>query len=238
MTAQRPRASSSGSRRAPSGDYHCLNLLNARGRLRRVHGRGDDHGRRRGDLLNARGRLRRVHYKGILVSASVAILLNARGRLRRVHFIDQVLTLGADPCSTPEGVFVGFTLGARRIARNYRVLLNARGRLRRVHLDHRLDPWGLYACSTPEGVFVGFTPLDDAAGLVEEAAQRPRASSSGSRRLHRPVPGQLALLNARGRLRRVHQLAKLWRDELEVCSTPEGVFVGFTGAGPRRTPAA
>ena len=183
-SAQRPRASSSGSRLGPGHRVHLVILLNARGRLRRVHV-GDQRARSgREELLNARGRLRRVHRRGGCGPP------RARG------------------CSTPEGVFVGFTsfrasrrasgLSAQRPrasssgsrgpgrgrGRRGR-LLNARGRLRRVHAGRRPRRRG--SCT----------------------AQRPRASSSGSR----PEPlrfGPLRqLLNARGRLRRVHVIGAL-----------------------------
>ena len=155
-------------------------------------------------------------------------LLNARGRLRRVHTrrsqrIFEASTSAQRPRASSSG--------SRRTARSWRRrrwLLNARGRLRRVHARVVRTARAMRSCSTPEGVFVGFTRLPGRRGRAALAAQRPRASSSGSRVQRDVQVRQGRLLNARGRLRRVHILVTFPDLVNNNCSTPEGVFVGFT----------
>ena len=131
-SAQRPRASSSGSPRGTSA---------SRGRSRRAQrprasssGSQGDRPRRQGDVF----------------------VLNARGRHRRGHIVLRYQELAADLCSTPEGVIVGVTrfrpgpsAGPRCAQRprasssgsprdhhrhaRIRWVLNARGRHRRGH---------------------------------------------------------------------------------------------------------
>ena len=131
------------------------------------------------------------------------ILLNARGRLCRVH-MPRWLSPTAPASAQRPGASLSGSLLADRLASPWLTLLNARGRLCRVHRTSA-EVWGVFS-----------------------AAQRPGASLSGS---HRSVTRTLRsndLLNARGRLCRVHkggvrQVAPCW-----LCSTPGGVFVGFT----------
>ena len=181
--AQRPRASSSGSPRGPVPPPRPLRLLNARGRHRRVHpGRPGGLGPAQG-LLNARGRHRRVH--------------PSRGRSRWPGRAAQ------RPRASSSG-------SLRRNVRppDREPLLNARGRHRRVHPARQGRPARPRAnCSTPEGVIVGFTPRTWGSPGPTAPAQRPRASSSGSRRSSARPAGRPGLLNARGRHRRVHAMA-------------------------------
>ena len=213
-------------------------------------------------------------------------LLNARGRHRRVHILATLATITLVACSTPEGVIVGFTaitpvltklagvwlpaqrprasssgsLGDVLVMHAERILLNARGRHRRVH-EHVQAPLTVTIdCSTPEGVIVGFTarprnvrPHQEAAQrprasssgspsaasalrCASAAAQRPRASSSGSRPARRRQGADRHLLNARGRHRRVHAIELADEISEDDCSTPEGVIVGFTSAVPPDAP--
>ena len=261
-------------------------LLNARGRLRRVHpGRPDD-GRGDQRLLNARGRLRRVHQtpepgehrqgeaaqrprasssgsrRGTRRSGGRRRLLNARGRLRRVH--ERVIRGDGEviACSTPEGVFVGFTSWTGR--RSWPPAAAQRPRASSSGSPVQGgDPGGPVDCSTPEGVFVGFTAntASFCRGLI--GCSTPEGVFVGFtllrhpggdgelllnargrlRRVHRPGGAhggrRPRLLNARGRLRRVHPAAL--RPEggaVAPCSTPEGVFVGFTRSAPVRSASA
>ena len=138
-------------------------------------------------------------------------------------------------CSTPEGVIVGFTRVAA-LGRGVAELLNARGRHRRVHLMVALRTAGSRICSTPEGVIVGFTRCRCCRRGPTRPAQRPRASSSGSPRLPRTARDRETLLNARGRHRRVHHGFRPGLAHQSVCSTPEGVIVGFTPRQVRLIP--
>ena len=156
-------------------------------------------------------------------------------------------------CSTPGGVFVGFTRRSTQAPPGGPSLLNARGRLCRVHSLGVFVKHPDHACSTPGGVFVGFTrgrtaspgaggKLLNARGrlcrvhtrsrrpirLRPASAQRPGASLSGSQ-LCVDLPVRLRrLLNARGRLCRVHSGSGRASGASSGCSTPGGVFVGFT----------
>ena len=204
LAAQRPRASSSGSRRPPAAPPVGAGLCSTPegvfvGFTVRI--------RYSPAKLNAAQRPR-ASSSGSLnpdaVTAFIRLLLNARGRLRRVH----------RPPPRPSG--------------SGPLLLNARGRLRRVHEAIAEKQRQYYNCSTPEGVFVGFTAASRSRRIAQMAAQRPRASSSGSLDHSGPPCPPFRLLNARGRLRRVHPLVAGALGQGVGCSTPEGVFVGFT----------
>ena len=179
-------------------------------------------------LLNARGRLCRVHESAPERSSARRQLLNARGRLCRVHSRRSDSSRITPPCSTPGGVFVGFTpaissaRGSTKSAQRPGAslsgshaggagpdrrteLLNARGRLCRVHSGGSRPRKQPSCCSTPGGVFVGFTINSNSRPTRPGPAQRPGASLSGS-----PVPGACGLAPN------------------PICSTPGGVFVGFT----------
>ncbi len=165
-----------------------------------------------------------------------AILLNARKRRCRVHdggAGDLDLRRG---CSTLESVVVGFTLVSI---------------VRESYWDH---------CSTLESVVVGFTPYGQSnesydRGLLNArkrrcrvhpapesgpqpeaiAAQRSKASLSGSPEdpSDRSCPPKL--LNARKRRCRVHHAFRRVAPRPHACSTLESVVVGFTGLLLRRS---
>ena len=88
----------------------------------------------------------------------------------------------SEDCSTPGGVFVGFTTEVVTVTGVAVTLLNARGRLCRVHQKKKRLLLPKIDCSTPGGVFVGFTPRSKPGPFDPESAQRPGASLSGSRR--------------------------------------------------------
>ena len=192
-TAQRPKASSSGS---PSGAVdsrsHDAVLLNARRRHRLVHAAAGASGRRprtaqrpKASSSGSRAAIGDGRWMRRRAQRPKASSSGSRGVRRR-------RASRASSCSTPEGVIVWFT--ARR----------------------RGDRTAGDVCSTPEGVIVWFTSASvDAVGRLDDAAQRPKASSSGSR------------------VRRCAEAARAI-----VCSTPEGVIVWFTRAlGDRATAA-
>ena len=131
-------------------------------------------------LLNARGRLCRVHFEVEVEVGCEGSLLNARGRLCRVHLATSSGLTQSNLCSTPGGVFVGFTATLH----NFKGLTSC--------------------CSTPGGVFVGFTLVPGVVPIAPTAAQRPGASLSGSPRRRVSFEPKDQLLNARGRLCRVH----------------------------------
>ena len=121
-----------------------------------------------------------------------------------------------EKCSTPEGVIVAITPKRRSLRRQCRAdpVLNARRRHRRDHdgpLAFRGEQVAARAsCSTPEGVIVAIATAVHHADVdpVEVGrAQRPKASSSRSRR-----QGGLEVDTGSSLL----------------CSTPEGVIVAIT----------
>ncbi len=80
-------------------------------------------------------------------------------------------------------------------------------------------------CSTPAGVIVFGTALDSSVKNSTTSAQRPRASSSLARS-RRPSRGAgCRLLNARGRHRLWHLMARRLGFQPNNCSTPAGVIV-------------
>ena len=218
------------------GHHRVQELLNARGRHRRVHPQAPGRVGRAGSCSTPEGVIvgftrrrfwsRSAHATAqrprasssgsrdrVEIRRGMAELLNARGRHRRVH-IPGAGGRAREPsiCSTPEGVIVGFTLTPRGPSPRA-VLLNARGRHRRVHAAGPLHLGGILGCSTPEGVIVGFTARSC-------ARRRPRR-----------------LLNARGRHRRVHGGDPVGGGAVAgPCSTPEGVIVGFTPATVSKWP--
>ena len=178
-------------------------------------------------MLNARGRLCRVHNVLRSVYGDELMLLNARGRLCRVHSLVGEFVPAKYACSTPGGVFVGFTLNntllPSQLSAAQRPGASLSGSLDLVWLEGATS-----RCSTPGGVFVGFTRTWFSDPKCVVAAQRPGASLSGSPPRRRRQRRGRDLLNARGRLCRVHELSRRDRDEGVACSTPGGVFVGFT----------
>ena len=95
----------------------------------------------------------------------------------------------------------------RRSGRNLpgeEYLLNARRGNRRDHSIERGDTFRAECCSTPEGVIVGITTSQMTFGPSPKSAQRPKASSSGSRAGKLARRYKLELLNARRRHRRDH----------------------------------
>ncbi len=179
-------------------------------------------------LLNARKRRCRVHDRRCGRRHRRDLLLNARKRRCRVH-------------NTTETCFVA----TKR-------LLNARKRRCRVHsLAFAARRLGL-ACSTLESVVVGFTsasPLIRSSGVAaqrskaslsgsrgvpaglsrrQEAAQRSKASLSGSLELAPIDVARVKLLNARKRRCRVHHPRASFGGVVNGCSTLESVVVGFT----------
>ncbi len=187
----------------------------------------------------------------------------------------QVALARADRCSTLESVVVGFTR-SRTPQPIDRSLLNARKRRCRVHSILGATIPGLTNCSTLESVVVGFTsatsispsrpprllnarkrrcrvhPSETPATRPETAAQRSKASLSGSRESARfslpsksacstlesvvvgftpkvdAPPGRHRLLNARKRRCRVHACVGGESLRRSDCSTLESVVVGFT----------
>ena len=202
--AQRPKASSSGS---PVTTRFAGNLT-----IGAQRPKASSSGSRRHDgplspreaVLNARRRHRRVHHPECCP-------VRARCGAQRPKASSSgsprtpVPALMQEACSTPEGVIVGFTHGADSV-------------------------WQFgQMCSTPEGVIVGFTRTRWRGPPPDCSAQRPKASSSGSHRVHERVRGSCRVLNARRRHRRVHAKAGPGVRRVIECSTPEGVIVGFTG---------
>ncbi len=202
-TAQRSKASLSGS--LPFGAIRLFGqmLLNARKRRCRVHIRPmspslglssaqrskaslsgshhDDQAADRPDhLLNARKRRCRVH-RGIPPGGPrTRSLLNARKRRCRVHVIVDPI---ADRETTAQRSKASLS-GSHKpgsSSDNHDDLLNARKRRCRVH-DRRADlERPSQGCSTLESVVVGFTWTDRATPRRSPAAQRSKASLSGSR---------------------------------------------------------
>ena len=84
-------------------------------------------------LLNARKRRCRVHDRYCNVQLRVRVLLNARKRRCRVHGIDLEKLDHPKICSTLESVVVGFTIGVAFLEYHDWRLLNARKRRCRVH---------------------------------------------------------------------------------------------------------
>ncbi len=109
-----------------------------------------------------------------------------------------------DLCSTLESVVVGFTAGKHRAGPCRQRLLNARKRRCRVHRTPFLFRLWLRSCSTLESVVVGFTIVRAWSRLAWLAAQRSKASLSGSLEDGGGVPWVKTLLNARKRRCRVH----------------------------------
>ena len=115
-------------------------------------------------------------------------------------------------------------------------LLNARGRHR---LGHGLGPGNaaiLKSCSTPEGVIVSVTSRSRPPPPTGCSAQRPRASSSRS---PGPPPSPTASITTaqRPRASSSRSLAVIPRREvLDLCSTPEGVIVSVTRLDARGGP--
>ncbi len=279
-------------------------LLNARKRRCRVHtGRGRRSTRSRRSAQRSKASLSGSH-RYCNVQLRVRVLLNARKRRCRVHVAPEQFNDISVFCSTLESVVVGFTIAPmgvstptflcstlesvvvgftgkppERSARSA-ILLNARKRRCRVHGVGRSYDDDLMVCSTLESVVVGFTPIRDKSPRSSAAAQRSKASLSGSHaripdprqyhgllnarkrrcRVHwrrrRPIPILPGLLNARKRRCRVHQpdddplpplltpaqrskasLSGSHRDAKQKygsgagCSTLESVVVGFTSSG-------
>ena len=233
-TAQRPRASLSVSPRRASG----------------VGGYG-------GELLNARGGVGCSTPAGVLVGFTPQghfehlpehLVLNARGRLCRVHSRAAVPAIRSgwhDCCSTPGGVFVGFTHAGplhRRLARNSVVCSTPEGVVvgftLRVGLASRVGA-RKRSCSTPEGVVVGVHPSRPRAhrmGGRGSGAQRPGASLSGSQYESRHRATGASAQRPRASLSGFTRLGSTggWISS-DRCSTPHGVVVGFTIVPIRRS---
>ena len=188
------------------------------------------------------------------VAGGGVALLNARGRLCRVH----PGPFDPESPSTSPAQRPGASLSGSRnrdpSGVSCRGLLNARGRLCRVHRTNAEAKVRKGYCSTPGGVFVGFTTAGTVVPKWNPSAQRPGASLSGSLKpgfLVRAVSGLLnargrlcrvhpcsprreeshgQLLNARGRLCRVHKRLRIWMAVDTCCSTPGGVFVRMVQA--------
>ena len=108
-------------------------------------------------------------------------------------------------CSTPEGILVGFTQ-AVKVRRATRDLLNARRHLGRVHTwPPVIRPRCWSSAQRPKASWSGSRSRRTGCRWTARSAQRPKASWSGSR---------------------PHCSGSRWAGLL--CSTPEGILVGFT----------
>ena len=163
LSAQRPKASSSGSHLEIDRFFRCRPLLNARRRHRLGH--------------TARPSVR----------TGGSGLLNARRRHRLGHVMGWSRRVGFEDCSTPEGVIVWVTFEPQ--CRDWVTsLLNARRRHRLGHDGAGLCVICSLYCSTPEGVIVWVTRPRRCSATTTAAAQRPKASSSGSQAVAVGVP--------------------------------------------------
>ncbi len=183
VSAQRSKASLSGSLHLSAFAFPWTWLLNARKRRCRVHGEdGSGWGcrRERGPAQRSKASLSGSRRRGRSWQPEYRRLLNARKRRCRVHTVNLVDPTYASGCSTLESVVVGFTRrpkdresplvsaqrskaslsGSRDLPRRSRsanILLNARKRRCRVHNPSIVSKFALRV-----------------------AAQRSKASLSGS----------------------------------------------------------
>ncbi len=181
-----------------------------------------------------------------------SVLLNARKRRCRVHILRVGLLAAVVPAQRSKASLSGSPSGSFWMTRLTR-LLNARKRRCRVHGGTDRDHRHAGICSTLESVVVGFTSAITVGPTALRAAQRSKASLSGSRPPHstfrpKPTPAQRSkaslsgsrrsgerledlrdLLNARKRRCRVHDgYRQHRRRRRSICSTLESVVVGFT----------
>ena len=248
----------SGSRSVHPDTAREAHLLNARGRLCRVHTRStalrtwNGSAQRPGASLSGSRQVRPMGRPVRRCSTPGGVFVGFTTRPASGRAAQRI-------CSTPGGVFVGFTRSAgsnRRVpssaqrpgaslsgspmrgpivVRRVR-LLNARGRLCRVHgVEPAGDPVG-FACSTPGGVFVGFTPARTDQKGPNPAAQRPGASLSGSRQPNRRANSDVGCSTPGGVFVGFTPGSCCNSSKIPNCSTPGGVFVGFTRRDGQRFP--
>ncbi len=255
-SAQRSKASLSGSRRKFwRAEIRCR-LLNARKRRCRVHHDLPRLAIEPFGLLNARKRRCRVHDR---LREALDPSLQHCSTLESVvvgftlHILPPDLDSGS--CSTLESVVVGFTVGPsppdrwpKAAQRSKASLSGSQGDL----VGNRFENF----CSTLESVVVGFTRRRRIAGRRRWTAQRSKASLSGSpyssvlfqncnmscstlesvvvgfTRLRSGSGRRGSLLNARKRRCRVHHEAPSPTAKDLDCSTLESVVVGFTTPRP------
>ena len=224
--AQRPKASSSRSRRAVRQRGRPQGLLNARRRHRldhppmsdRLHGGSTSCSTPEGVIVSITTRRRSV-------IGSTAELLNARRRHRLDH--RRRPSVAKDCCSTPEGVIVSITRPPKAASRAVDASAqrpkasSSRSRPDGARPGRRngcSTPEGVIVsitpatdrrprgsgCSTPEGVIVSITAIEPKRSAASGAAQRPKASSSRSPSSRQESTPARRLLNARRRHRLDH----------------------------------
>ena len=160
-------------------------------------------------LLNARRHLGRVHRRWRRASGSEPHLLNARRHLGRVHgHLERMRASWYGSAQRPKASWSG---------------------------SPSTSPTTTALSTTaqrPKASWSGSRRgTSTRSSAPPTSAQRPKASWSGSSRRPRKPPSERQLLNARRHLGRVHGEDLINRASLRVCSTPEGILVGFTSGG-------